>query len=130
MSHIPQDQLSFPYPEIGGDIRQAGEGCTSCVHQTYCPALYWFRRYTQKQPDDHNGIQCLSWSNSCGVGYSFNGYGQFGYGGCDQVKEITQADLDKNEDLNDQGILEEANRNGFTDPVTASNRDRAIYRDV
>ena len=49
-----------------------GQGCKVCVHRMYCPANYWQRRYGLSWaiedswfgPDDHNGIQCASWSNN------------------------------------------------------------------
>ena len=77
MAHIITDatfeeiseNLSFPYPENGKEVRPPGFGCLDCVHSTYCPALYWFRRYTQKQPDSNNGRACLSFSNKKCNGY-------------------------------------------------------------
>jgi hypothetical protein len=53
--------FSFPYPVNGTVVRPVGQGCLSCVHKDYCMALYWFKRYMFKGPDDHNGIQCASW---------------------------------------------------------------------
>lgn len=99
--------LSFPYPEIGTEVRNAGQGCTACVHRQYCPALYWFMRYGQRQPDDHSGIACESWSDDL----------------TDQVKDYTSDDAALNASNNRLGILTEPNRNGLTDVVTAGIRD-------
>ena len=96
-------QLSFPFPNIGGEARTAGQGCKNCVHRTYCPALYLFQRFTQKQPDNHNGINCEQYSNDMD----------------DQVTAINNYDRAESERRMNHGILAEANRNGLTDPVTA-----------
>jgi hypothetical protein len=89
-------------------VREAGQGCTSCVHRTYCPELYWFMRYTQRQPDDYNGRACASWSNN----------------EADKVKVPTSDDTDLNTRNNNLGILTEPNRSGITDALTAGHRDR------
>lgn len=98
--------LTFPYPLIGSTVRPPGQGCLSCVHQTYCPAVYWFNRYTQRDLAENNGRACASWSNNP----------------ADRVTTVAQADLDENEYIYNQGIGSEANRNGLTDPLTASDR--------
>jgi len=95
--------FSFPYPVNGTVVRPVGQGCLSCVHK-YCPALYWFKRYTFKEPDDHNGLQCLSWSSDPAA----------------IVKTVTQTDLDEVEYIYEQGLGSEANRNGFTDATAGS----------
>lgn len=102
--------LSFPYPQLGTEVREPGNGCTVCVHKEYCTALYWLRRYVQegqkaRVPDDHNGLQCGSWSNDPK----------------DRITTWDQDDLDENERLNDEGILTEPNQN-ITDAVTGGRR--------
>ena len=105
--------FSFPYPTLGTVRRPPGQGCRSCVHKTYCMALYWMRREGQGKdlseswtgPDDHNGIQCASWSSNP----------------ADMIKTMpTQTDLDENEYMYNQGIQSEADRNGITMPVSGS----------
>lgn len=91
--------FSFPYPTNGAIKRPVGQGCLSCVHKGYCQAFYWLQRYTQKGVDDHNGIQCNSWSNNV----------------ADIVTDVTQTDLDEVDYIWDQGIGSEANRSGMTD---------------
>ena len=98
--------FSFPYPTLGTVVRPVGQGCVSCVHGTYCPALYWFRRYGLKEPDTHTGLQCTSWSDDP----------------MSMVKTINQTDLDENEYIYNQGIGSEANRGGITDLPTGTNR--------
>lgn len=105
--------FSFPYPELGSTVRPPGQGCSSCVHSTYCPALYWFRRggdghgFVQQPVDDPSmGRACASWSNNPD----------------DIVKNVTQRDLEEVEYIYNQGIGSEANRNGITAPTTGSNR--------
>ncbi len=100
--------LSFPYPESGPPTRPPGEGCLNCVHRTYCPALYWFVRFVQREPDDNNGRNCLSFSSDP----------------ADQINTPAN-DFDKFENTrrNDDGILTEANRNGITDDVTGNAND-------
>lgn len=100
--------LTFPYPLSGAERRPKGQGCLVCVHQTYCPAVYWFYRYTQERLSDTNGVQCLSWSTNP----------------ADKVTTVAQSDLDENEYIFDQGIGSEANRGGISDPVTGSTRDQ------
>ena len=94
--------LTFPYPHCGSEVRVRGKGCSSCVHSTYCPALYWFRRGSdakglEEQPvdDDSLGVACASWSDDL----------------ADMVKTVTQNDLDENEYIYLQGTGSEANRN-------------------
>lgn len=96
--------LTFPYPLIGKTNRPSGQGCTSCQHQTYCPAVYWFKRYKEPNLTESNGRACESWSTNP----------------VDKVTTVAQADLDENEYICRQGIASEANRNGITDPVTGN----------
>jgi hypothetical protein len=101
--------LTFPYPLIGTVVRPPGQGCSTCVHQTYCPAVYWFRRYglTQQPIDDVRlGRACASWSNNP----------------ADQIRTVAQADLDEEKYMYDQGIGSEANRSGITTPTTGGDR--------
>jgi hypothetical protein len=105
--------FSFPYPELGTVVRPAGQGCSSCVHSTYCMALYWFRRggdsrgFHQQPVDDPSlGRACSSWSSNPS----------------DIVTSVNQRDRDEEEYMWRQGIGSEANRNGITEAVTGSNR--------
>lgn len=98
--------FSFPYPVLQATPRPVGQGCNTCVHTTYCPALYWFRRggdsrgFKEEPVDDrHMGIQCASWSNNP----------------ADMVKTVNERDLDENQYIWDQGIGSEPNRSGITD---------------
>lgn len=100
-SFAPEDlnnQLSFPYPEQDGPTRPKGQGCTACVHQMYCPALYWFKRYTQEKPDENNGRRCVSWSTNL----------------ADQVKTINDFDREENARRNCEGILKEPTGSGIS----------------
>lgn len=105
--------LSFPYPVLGTVRRPLGQGCKVCVHRTYCPAVYWGRRYGTMEPlddswtgpTDAHGIQCASWSSNP----------------ADMVTTVNQADLDENQYIYEQGIGSEADRNGLTTPTTATN---------
>ena len=96
--------LTFPYPLIGNTIRPRGQGCTACQRQTYCPAVYWFYRYTQRTLEDNMGRACASFSTNP----------------ADKVSAVNQPDLDEAEYMYNQGIDSEANRNGLTDPVTGA----------
>lgn len=96
--------LTFPYPLIGSVNRPRGQGCLSCVHQTYCPAVYWFYRYKQNDLTEESGRACASWSDDP----------------ADKVTMVAQADLDENEYIYNQGIGSEARRGGVTDPVTGN----------
>lgn len=100
--------LSFPYPQMAAVARKPGQGCLSCVHGNYCPAMYWFRRYTaeRRTVDNHMGIKCASWSNNV----------------ADRVNEPTEDDLDEEYYMVLQGITSEPDRCGITDMVTGSNR--------
>lgn len=101
--------FSFPYPKLLASPRVSGQGCKSCVHRGYCPALYWFRRYgiEGRLIDDHNGIQCASWSNVIS----------------DQVKtEPTDDDLNEEEYMYIQGMGSEADRGGISDMSSGTNR--------
>ena len=106
--------FSFPYPEQAETRRPRGQGCSSCVHKTYCPALYWFRRggdsrgFHQQPVDDPSmGTICASWSNDP----------------ADIVKtDPTDDDLAEEEYMWLQGIGSEANRNGITGEATGTSR--------
>jgi len=105
--------FSFPYPQLQATPRPVGQGCGACVHATYCPALYWFRRgldsrafRVQPIDDDHMGIACASWSDNP----------------ADIVKTVNQRDLDEEEYIYNQGIGSEANRSGITSAVTGTYR--------
>lgn len=104
---------SFPYPQLGTTVRKSGEGCSSCVHSTYCPALYWFRRggdsrgLAQQPVDDgYIGIQCTSWSTNP----------------ADKVTAVNERDLAEGEYMYVQGMGSEANRCGITGAVTGTYR--------
>jgi len=93
--------LSFPYPKMEGVVRPPGNGCRVCVHQTYCPALYWYRRNCFYQPDNYTGRNCSSWSDDT----------------ADQVPEMTTGtgnDFDNAENARRScsGVLKEANPSG------------------
>jgi len=105
--------FSFPYPELQATPREVGKGCRVCVHQTYCMALYWFRRggdsrgfRVEPVDDDHMGIQCASWSDDP----------------ADIVTSVNSRDLEEEEYIYNQGIGSEANRNGITSAVTGTYR--------
>jgi len=107
--------FSFPYPKLGTVRRPVGQGCTVCVHRTYCPAIYWMRRYGQgwglknswTGPDSHNGIQCDSWSNNPAA----------------KLSGIpNDRDLQEEAYIWAQGVGSEADRNGITYPSTGTNR--------
>jgi hypothetical protein len=100
----PHD-LTFPYPlQQSGPARAKGQGCLVCVHQKYCPAVYWFYRYTENELGPGQGTKCASWSTNP----------------ADTVTTVSQNDLDENDYIACQGIGSEARRNGITDPVTGS----------
>jgi len=96
--------LSFPYPKMEGPLRPPGKGCLGCVHSTYCPALYWYRRNCCEQPDDYTGRNCSSWSDN----------------ELDIVRNISEFDEAENSRRSCEGILAEPNRNGITSPTTGS----------
>ena len=97
--------LSFPYPKIGTVIRAAGQGCKSCINSGYCPALYWYKRFSFKDPDEHVGKACLSWSN------------------IPAPPPVPNAgDQDESDYQFNQGIASEPNRNGITDAVSGTSR--------
>lgn len=102
--------LTFPYPVQGTVKRPPGQGCSSCEHRTYCPAMYWMTRFGWSidvvKPDNYAGIQCASWSNNP----------------ADRFSPINPPDLEENEYMYNQGIMSEANRNGITAPTTGTNR--------
>ena len=91
--------LSFPYPEQQTTARAKGQGCQSCVHGTYCPALYWFKRNNEERPDEYTGIKCASWSNDP----------------ADKTSGSTNSfDSAENARRACSGVLMEANRNGIS----------------
>lgn len=107
--------FSFPYPVQGAVKRPAGQGCKSCVHRGYCPAMYWARRYGSleqdkamwTEPNDNVGVRCASWSNNI----------------ADQVNTSpTEDDLNENEYIAIQGLGSEADRSGITTPTTGTSR--------
>ena len=96
--------LTFPYPLQGSTVRPVGQGCLACVHQRYCPAIYWFNRYGRRELTNDMGRKCGSWSSDI----------------ADQIRTVAQADLDENEYIYNQCIGSEANRSGITEPVTGT----------
>lgn len=106
--------FSFPYPELGTTVRPIDQGCRVCVHQMYCPAMYWFRRGGDSRgfaeepiTDKHMGIQCASWSNNP----------------VDKVTTPPTADdLAEIEYMWQQGIGSEPNRAGISDATGAANK--------
>jgi len=111
---MAQQSFTFPYPELGTTVRSIDKGCRVCVHQTYCPAMYWFRRGGDSRGDREEpitnknmGRACTSWSDQV----------------ADKLSGIpNQRDLDEEEYMYNQGIGSEANRNGIVDAVTATYR--------
>lgn len=106
--------FSFPYPTQGSVVRQPGYGCQSCVHSTYCPALYWLRRggnygaFRQEPVDDsHLGRACNSWSNNPADKRTGSG---------------TTRDMEEVDYIYNQDIGSEANRNGIVSPTTGGYR--------
>lgn len=108
------EEFSFPYPELGDTVRPIDQGCRVCVHQTYCPAMYWFRRGGDSRGDHQEpitnknmGRACTSWSDDVK----------------DKLPGIpNQRDLAEEAYMYNQGIGSEANRNGIVDAVTATYR--------
>jgi hypothetical protein len=98
--------FSFPYPSIGTVVRPPGQGCKNCVHQLLCPALYWFKRYTFKEPDDNSGRACTSWSSDPST----------------NPTEWTDDDFEENKYMFLQGIGSEPNRNGIGEFTTGGSR--------
>jgi hypothetical protein len=96
--------LTFPYPLQGSTVRPSGQGCTSCTHRGYCPAVYWFNRYKQRDLTDSMGRACAEWSDNI----------------ADQITTVSSEDEAENEYIYNQGIGSEANRSGITDPVTGA----------
>jgi hypothetical protein len=90
--------LSFPYPVRGSVDRGVGNGCTSCVYYSICPANYYNRRYNYEsgRPDPHNGTSCLSWSNNPADKWTV---------------PPNEDDLKEEEYIYNQGIGSEPNRN-------------------
>jgi len=106
-------EFSFPYPKLGKVVRPKGQGCSSCIHQTYCPAMYWFRRggdsrgFAQQPVDDLSlGRACESWSDDP----------------ADIVTGVNDRDRAENEYMYIQGIGSEANSGGIVGPVTGGRR--------
>ena len=97
MSNTNPHNLTFPYPQLGTTTRPLGQGCTSCVHRMYCPAVYWFRRYTFKDVEETMGRACLSWTTDID----------------EQVTSWTDNDLDEEDYMYVQGVGSEAVRCGI-----------------
>jgi len=98
--------LTFPYPQQGTTVRPPGEGCLVCVHQGYCPAVYWFKRYGFRDLDEHMGRACASWT-------------------IDPAKEVRTHNANDIAEVNYifvQGIGSEANRDGITSQITGGDR--------
>jgi len=100
--------LTFPDPVIGTIVRPKGQGCTSCVHNKQCRTFYWLRREmwvaTGREPDEILGVACTSWSNNPADV---------------PTTPPTPEDLDYMNQLDEEGIASEPDRNGIQDPVTA-----------
>jgi len=99
------EDMSFPYPKLAIVRRPRGQGCLSCAHKLYCPAMYWQRRwsYELRTIDDNMGVQCDSWSEEI----------------AEKVKEPpTEADLDEEFYIFTQGTGSEPDRSGITDTVS------------
>lgn len=90
--------VSFPYPVEGTVVRPPGQGCLSCVHKTYCSAIYWLRR-DDSRFDDHTGRACASWSNNP----------------ADIVTTVTEDDIEQNNYEIDTGIVDGWEDNQFFD---------------
>ncbi len=107
MSDSNPHNLTFPYPlQQEGPARPRGQGCLACVHQQYCPAIYWFYRYKQNDLTDAMGIKCASYSDNP----------------ADKGVAINEPDLEENDYIFVQGIGSEPKSSGITEPVTGSNR--------
>jgi hypothetical protein len=102
--------FSFPYPKIGTTIRPVGQGCTSCINNTYCPAVYWFRRYMFKDIEPTMGRACLSWDTDP----------------AHQVTTWTQTDLDEEDYMTVRGVGSEAVRCGITVATGGSRQSEGI----
>lgn len=96
--------LSFPYPRQGNI--HSNRGCLSCVHRTYCPAVYWFLRYNNEELTEEHGKKCESWSDDPN----------------DIIDDITEDDLSHNDYIYNQGIGSESNRSGISGSITGSSR--------
>jgi hypothetical protein len=101
--------LSFPYPRIGNVTRPLGQGCTGCVNSPFCPAVYWFRRYTFKDLEPTMGRACLSWSPTPAPPLL-----------------PTQDDLDENDYMTVRGVTSEAVRCGITEATGGSRQSEGI----
>ena len=95
---VSVDGLSFPYPARGSIDRGPGNGCTSCVYYSICPANYWNRRfnYSEGAPTENHGTSCASWSNNTADEWNV---------------APNQADLSENDYMYVQGIQAEPNEN-------------------
>ena len=93
----PHD-LTFPYPLQGDTVRPPGKGCTSCVHQTYCPAVYWLIRFSEENLTDNHGRACASYSDSPN----------------DVVTTVTDDDVDEVNYAMNQGFASEAKDSGIS----------------
>ena len=99
--------LTFPYPINGPTRRPRGDGCTSCVHKTYCPAVYFWRLHSGNffEFDAGQGTKCASWSNQV----------------ADMVVTVSDADLNYAEYRFLQGIETEPDRCNL-DTTTGNSR--------
>lgn len=94
--------FSFPYPKVLKTRRPDGQGCLSCVHKLYCPAMYNFLRwgFDRVAIDDRVGVSCGSWSSNISD-----------RGG----RKPTQDDLDEEFYIYIQGTGSEHTRCGISD---------------
>ena len=106
MSSNNPHNLTFPYPQIGNVNRPAGQGCIGCVHESYCPAVYWWKRNNLRDLELTTGRACSSWTQDP----------------AQRVTTISEHDLEEVDYQFIQGIGSEANRNGINTPVTGGDR--------
>lgn len=117
--NVPENgctDVSFPYPEIGDVTREPDEGCRSCVHNRYCTAIYYSRRFNVEGPwkiPKNMGRACLEWSND----------------EADTVQTITQCDMNKNVENIIQERLEDPDGNVMPVPVNANTKRRDDWTD-
>jgi hypothetical protein len=78
----------------------------ACVHEPYCPAVYWYKRYTFAELGDAQGRACTSWSPNP----------------ADKVKIPTAEDLNEEDYMFIQGIGSEPNRSGIGGETTGGSK--------
>ena len=105
-------QLTFPYPKIGTVVRPVGQGCIGCVAQLYCPAVYWYHRYTFKELTEAMGRACLSWTPNPADKLTF--------------AHPTVDDYNEEDYMFLHGIGSEANRNGIAEGGGGSRQSEGI----